>query len=250
MKAIVLTYDRNHPMTDHMIRQYDRVWPDHPFVFRVPFQRYPAQLKDYHSNKIELIETPADIKQSLLTLISDLPDDEWVYWCIDDKYPVSIKAEVAMGLHQFVSKVSDENIQGAMFCRCRKLLEEENLRNNTEITMYGDIQLVERKNFYQFWIHQYMRVGVLRSLFNEFPDQEFRAKEMDTFTGQEPGLIVKDYDQSQKMYVTSDNFAQFGESTLYGVLTKNCYESMIKIGIEPPESIAIAKRAVVMGGEQ
>src|SRR5438046_9676836 len=38
MKAIVLTCDRFRAITEHMIRQYETLWPDHPFVFRVPYQ--------------------------------------------------------------------------------------------------------------------------------------------------------------------------------------------------------------------
>lgn len=247
MKAIVLTYDHNHPMADHMIRQYNLLWPDNPFIYRVPYQNYPAQLKNHHSDSIELIQTSPDIKQTLLTLISDLPDDEWVYWCIDDKYPISIANKIAAALYQFVSNTTDKNIQGAMFCRCRKLLDEKHLRRNSEITESDNIQLIERRNYYQFWIHQYMRVGILRSLFNEFPDREFRAKEMDVFTGQVPGHKVKDYNLNQKMYVTTINFAQFGESTTSGILTRNCYESMVNIEVEPQKSISITEEIVIMG---
>jgi hypothetical protein len=33
MKAIVLTCDRYRALTEHMIRKYEELWPDHPFVF-------------------------------------------------------------------------------------------------------------------------------------------------------------------------------------------------------------------------
>jgi hypothetical protein len=35
--------------------------------------------------------------------------------------------------------------------------------------------------------------------------------------------------------VTKENFAVFGESTRRGVITQNCYESMVAAGIELPE---------------
>ena len=38
MKALVLTCDRYRVMTEHMILQYERLWPDHPFQFRIPWQ--------------------------------------------------------------------------------------------------------------------------------------------------------------------------------------------------------------------
>src|SRR5947207_7291583 len=37
MKAIVLTCDRFRAITEHMIRQYETLWPDHPLVFLVPY---------------------------------------------------------------------------------------------------------------------------------------------------------------------------------------------------------------------
>ena len=38
-----------------------------------------------------------------------------------------------------------------------------------------------------------------------------------------------------RLYVTKENFAVFGESTQRGVITQNCYESILASGIELPE---------------
>lgn len=35
MIALVLTFDRNASITEHMMFRYREVWPDHPFVFRI-----------------------------------------------------------------------------------------------------------------------------------------------------------------------------------------------------------------------
>jgi len=37
------------------------------------------------------------------------------------------------------------------------------------------------------------------------------------------------------LFVTRENFAVFGESTQKGVITQNCYESILVSGIELPE---------------
>ena len=42
--AIVLTYDANHLYTNHMVRLYNRLWPDNPFRFLVPYQSQEARL--------------------------------------------------------------------------------------------------------------------------------------------------------------------------------------------------------------
>ena len=33
-----MTCDRYRAVTQHMILQYERLWPKHPFVFMVPYQ--------------------------------------------------------------------------------------------------------------------------------------------------------------------------------------------------------------------
>src|SRR3954454_5179235 len=38
IKAIVLTCDRFRAITRHLILKYERLWPDHPFIFQVPYQ--------------------------------------------------------------------------------------------------------------------------------------------------------------------------------------------------------------------
>src|SRR6187397_1047533 len=38
IKAIVLTCDRFRAITRHLILKYERLWPDHPFIFHVPYQ--------------------------------------------------------------------------------------------------------------------------------------------------------------------------------------------------------------------
>lgn len=247
MKAIVLSCDKYHPTADHMIRTYQHLWPENPFIFRVPYQKYPNQLKEQHGNNIELIQTPVDIKDTLLTLINDLPDNEWIYWCIDDKYPVTLDVKNILGLYNYLLNITESSIQGVMFCRCRKLLFDINLRTDSSIIGPAGIQLIERKNYYQFWIHQFMRVSVLRKLFNEFPDYDFSVKEMDIFTGQQEGITVKTYENNQKMFVTLNNYASFGESSCDGRMTRNCYESMITMGIEVSESWEVDEVLNFMG---
>ena len=57
MKAIVLTFDRHRAITQHLILQYERIWPDHPFRFRIPYQ----QLRGPDSERVEYVESPPEI---------------------------------------------------------------------------------------------------------------------------------------------------------------------------------------------
>src|SRR5437773_228867 len=113
MKAIVLTCDRYRAFTEHMILQYDRLWPDHPFVFRIPYQIFRRP----DSERIEYIAAPEGIRASVLRLVADVDDEEMVYWCADDKYPIQLVTHKIAPLMSYVRQSPD--ISGLMFCRCR-----------------------------------------------------------------------------------------------------------------------------------
>lgn len=246
MKAIVLSCDRYHPFAEHMMLSYRFAWPSHPFTFRIPFQALPHDLESKFGSDIELIQTPVHIKQTVLTLISDLPDDEWVYWCIDDKYPITIDEDAANSCYRWLNEVTDPSVCGFMFCRCRKLLDKANLFTEDTLNMPQGYKFIRRRNHYQIWIPQFVRVKFLRNLFAEFPDRPFRAKEMDTFTGQIPGMDVNRFERQQKLYVSANNYACFGESTIGGMVTKNCLESMKKRGIAL-NGVKAIKHSVLIG---
>jgi len=224
IKAIVLTCDRYRAITDHMIFQYGRLWPDHPFVFRVPYQ----QLGGVATDRVQYLAAPADIKGTVLHLLKDIDDEEWIYWCIDDKYPIQLVTDkiASLILHAMRSPAVD----GLLFCRCRATLD------SPKVTLYprkvknpfGDIYL-ERKAWFQIWIHQILRAKVIRYLFTHLPDHIPSAKTMDDLKNDVPKL------PEHRLFVTKENFAVFGESTRRGVITQNCYESMIAAGIELPE---------------
>jgi hypothetical protein len=69
---------------------------------------------------------------------------------------------------------------------------------------------------------------VLRYLFTHLPDHIPNAKTMDELKNDVPKL------PEHRLLVTEKNFAVFGESTRRGVITQNCYESMVAAGIEVP----------------
>jgi hypothetical protein len=228
IKAIVLSYDRHRAITDHMIRQYERLWPNHPFVFTVPYQT----LQRPDTERIKYVKAPggkpADIPGTVLELIADLDDDEVVYWCSDDKYPIQLLTDRIARLGNYAQKMPD--VAALMFCRCRATLErpELTLYPGERITSDGEV-LLERRAWYQFWIHQFVRVKVLRHYFSELPDDLPSAKALDDYREE----IVKLPDH--RLFVTGENLAVFGESTQRGLITQNCYESITKTDIKLPE---------------
>jgi hypothetical protein len=224
IKAIVLTCDRYRAITEHMIFQYDRLWPGHPFVFHVPYQ----ELGGTDTERVKFVTSPSDIKRTVLHLLTDIDDEEWIYWSVDDKYPIQLVTDKISTLISHAMRSPE--VDGLLFCRCRATL------NNPKVTLFphkvknpfGDIYL-ERKAWFQIWIHQILRAKVLRHLFTHLPDVIPNAKAMDELKNDVPKLA------EHRLFVTKENFAVFGESTRRGVVTQNCYESMVTAKIEIPE---------------
>ena len=220
----MLTCDRYRAITEHMIFQYDRLWPDHPFVFRVPYQ----ELGGVDTERVKYLTAPSDIKGTVLHLLTEIDDEEWIYWCVDDKYPIQLIADKITSLISHA--IRSPEVDGLLFCRCRATL------NSPKLTLYpgkvknpfGDVYL-ERKAWFQIWIHQILRAKVLRYLFTHLPDHIPSAKAMDELKNDVPKL------PEHRLFVTKENFAVFGESTQRGMITQNCYESMVAAGIELPE---------------
>jgi len=105
----------------------------------------------------------------------------------------------------------------------------------------GDI-LLERRAWYQIWIHQFLRAKVLRYFFSNMPDLVASAKAMDTLKEH----IIKLADH--RLFVTKENFAIFGESTQNGRITRNCYDSFRQVGIELPQKYRRpSRKRVTMG---
>lgn len=223
MKAIVLTYDRNRTITDHMILKYDEIWPDHPFRFRIPYQDLIGQDDDLH----EFVKTPKDIKNTILTLLQDLDDKEWIYWCIDDKYPEQLNIEKIKNVYNGLNNQPLGSADAVLFCLKKDFLLHRVHKKQFISDPKGNFYY-KRKSYANFWIHQFARVQVIRKAFERFPDDIPNAKFMDT--------VIKNLQVpfDQNLYCTSESLAFFGESSSAGALTANCFESMKKRNLKIP----------------
>jgi len=224
-------------MTEHMILQYERLWPGHPFEFRIPYQELGGQ----DSPVREYVKTPAPIKATVLQLLDGLDDEEWIYWCLDDKYPVRLVVDRIEALLPDLERMPE--LSGLLFCRCRETLHQpmSTLLPGVRVGPSGEIYL-ERKTWFQIWIHQFVRVKVIRHLFRKLPDDIQSAKVMDDMKFDVPKL------PEHRLYVTESNYAVFGESTIEGVITQNCHDSIVANGLALPDWFAKSNgRSVTMG---
>jgi hypothetical protein len=245
MRAIVLTCSRYEAFTRHMIMTYDARWPDHPLRFRIPYQDFPVLLHEQWGDRLELVPSPEPLRETVENLLADVPDDEWVYWCIDDKYLIDLVEHRANAVVDWVSGLNDPAVVGVSFARARDLLNPEvasrNLDAGNRLVGPAGLLFIRRKTYAQIWLHQFLRVKVIRELFSRFPDGDFSAKEMDGFKKE---LCPP---AEWQLYVAAENLVVFGESTSRGKITQNCVESFERFGLAVPEDFEPSERSIVIG---
>lgn len=227
-----------------MISTYEKIWPSHPFIFRLPYENYPKYLKEKYSDKVELVkisDTNSSIRSTLLSLLEDLSDEEWIYWCMDDRYLISINEKKANQTLDWIRLIRDPKISGICFARVRNLYKSSNVeKSNFLLSPDGQIYF-KRKNYNQIWLHQFLRAKVLRRLFSLFPDRSFSPKEMDDFKDK-VNLI-----QEHRLYVVKTNIVIFGESTTRGEITRNCATSLVRYGIDFPDNFKVSSKEIIIG---
>ena len=213
-----------------MIAQYEKLWPSNLFTFRIPWNvTYPETIDSQFHDKTELINTDIKFKETFHGLTQDLDDNEWVYWCIDDKYPIHIEEHKANKVFNFVKSISDPNIINVSFHFVRQIKSSANRMqregSGREVRFEG-LRFIEHKSFINNWLHQFFRVKALREFWSNIkePDQ-YQAKQMDYDVQPLTGISL----------TLDHNMCTYGESTDKGSITKNCEDNCIENNIAIPD---------------
>ena len=98
MRALVLTHDRCRLVAEHVLRTYAEHWPRNTLLFRIPYQSDTRM--NTHGQRIEWVRADKGgmtrgIKAIVTELLDGLPDEEWIYWCIDDKFVIAMEPDDA-----------------------------------------------------------------------------------------------------------------------------------------------------------
>ncbi len=231
MKSIVLSCDKYHPITNHMILTYQKLWPTNTLKFLVPWNdKYPEDMKKEHGDKIELIQTPVEFKDTISGLLSNVDDDDWIFWSTDDTYLIDIYEDKANTTQQFVESITDPDIIGVTFGFIRGV--PRNI-NRTDSILYQNLNFIRRTKLTNQWAPQYWRAHVLRYMFDCLEEApKYKAKEMDYMLSDDNQFW--DIINKGKMYTLDHNAGIWGESTHRGNLTRNCFESFRSYGLDSP----------------
>lgn len=163
MEAILLTHDRQLGLAELVHKCYAQLWPGHPFIFRVPFSRAgDTGAFSYLSAQpnCRMIASAAGIKDSMAALLGGIDSREWVFWCIDDRFPIWLDPARLAQVIPELGTVPDE-VEEVKLLRWREpLLEERLVIGATDFRCQAP-----GSRAYGFWHHHFVRAGLLRAVF-------------------------------------------------------------------------------------
>jgi len=266
VKGIVLSFDPHLEIANLVVETYNQLWPDHRFQFRIPFtDRDPRAI--FRAQNVEFISTPPDIRSTVKSLLCDLPEHEFVFWCIDDRYPIEIfEPAVLRAVRDFASdaggdvdsiKLTDltvEGIEGKLHTRFPRRLTR---RWRPQLFRSPDTQRVENDKTWrqreeggarepsfrlagQGFFRQlgHPRNGFYMPQFTTpaFLKQFFLASALPLKYGiREFHHFLLSTNLEHKSYFPNTFLLSVGESTFRGRLSMVCYEQMLKFGLVPPK---------------
>jgi hypothetical protein len=273
VKGIVLSFDPHLEIANLVVETYNQLWPDHRFQFRIPFtNRDPRSI--FRAQNVEFISTPPDIRSTLESLLCNLPEHEFVFWCIDDRYPIEIfEPAVLRTVRDFASdapsdidsiKLTDltvEGIEGKLRMtqgivtrrlprwltrswRGQLSLHPNAQRAENEKTWRQREEAVAREPAFSLGGQRFFRqLGHPKNGFYmpQFTTPAFLKRFFLT-----PALPLKygirefhrfllSTNLEHKSYFPNKFLLSVGESTFRGRLSMVCYEQMLNFGVVPPK---------------
>ena len=239
MKAIVLTCDRYHEITNHMLKTYQELWTTNNLIFRIPWNNnFPKFIADEWGDKVEFVKTPVEFKPTIEGLLSDIEDDEWIYWATDDSYLVEINQQAADLVREFVEVNTNDNIWSVIFYNGQYDISHRTVNFN-EYLQYKGLKLCHKNKITYQWQHQFCRSKVIKTMFDCLDEPEF-PKQMDHMQKEEKSKSFWNLIEKGMWLVTENNSVVMAEPTTRGKLTKNGYESFKNYGLEIPSQFEVS----------
>lgn len=245
IRAIVLSCDRYHIYVYHMIKLYLKIWDSCPFIFCVPYNnRKPDWSNGEFRDRVYFFKCGSGFKETISALLKECDENEWVYWCSCDQYPIWFNSDIFEKVHKKVMDIKDESIFGItpqFLNKCGRKL----IKNGGE--KIGDL-LKERMEWKSskeitIWYHQYLRAKVLKHIFEAF-DEPPVAKKLDYQLYKNEDKMYK-FLSSGKYYGVFEKCSEYGEATSRGKTTINCYESFKRDGINLNDMLEVGNKKLI-----
>ena len=205
-----------------MVAAYDELWPGHSLEFLVPYQSDNRSRSHVRRSRLTFVRTGDSFQDTMLGLLKGMEQEDWVYFCIDDKFPTRLNVPVMSQVMQSVSERHDEldEVAGLAFTRARNAIRWPGI-SITRLECFGQ-QAYQRADLSNFWFHQLVRVKVLRAFFQSLPIVS-AAKEMDGH--------LKTLNFGLRFMTTKKHNLSLAESTSRGRITSAALKSLNARGI-------------------
>ena len=203
MHAIILSYDKQHPYCELVYRLYMELWPGCPFIFRIPWNNTKPEYLVNKAN-VELLQCDVDIGKTMMSLLQGLDDTDWVYWCIDDRFPVSIQASKMLNIHKSINTLSEYDYIRPYF----------HPRITPGEYVWDNYMIQTKQHEWGYYMHHWCKVNMLRRLYTQ--------NNCVTIDDYHRFLCAGIYDDKKGLRIGSANetIIRFGEPCIDGVRTK------------------------------
>lgn len=164
MKAIMLSYDNNHRYCELAYRMYMDLWPTCPYHFYIPWNEHKPKFFTDKSN-VTLVQCSSRIMPTMQALLDGVEDDEWVYWCIDDRFPVYIDMSNMQQLHdQLYDYIDFDFVRPYYPPFPQKIINSCNIKLNYFPSDH-EYMIQNKRQEWGYYMHQYCKAQMLKRIY-------------------------------------------------------------------------------------
>ena len=239
MKAIILTFDQQLGFTELLVNKYRELWPDCPFVFRIPYND-EKNIGNFLKNQtnIELVKSPSDIKSTMNILLSDISDAEWIYWCIDDRYPTYIDTKIIRSVYDFTQSPISNTFNSVKLIHWKERRQQSKKAVTIGDQLFYHQAWKGKNNFWGFWHHRFIKASGLKSVFLENDlSEKYIIKDIQIYNDRENLPF-----QENILYPYNKSIIELAEPCVNGKITFNGYYTLKKYSCRIPKYLIVNKK--------
>lgn len=210
VKAVVLSYGAQIGLAELLVKRYNALGVGSDLEFLLPENGSDQYVPDF--SNVRAVPCQADILSTMKALLGECEDDEWVFWAIDDRYPLDVDVNLFSSLLSMIKTDTLNGINGL------KLLPWREQLSDNSISLAGvDFFKQEPVGMFGFWHHQFLRAKVLKDAFISCNVENYNeVRPFNKYYQKQKRLSFL-----ENVYVSSLPIVKLGEPLWDGKLTRN-----------------------------